>query len=101
MAKTFLLGSRIMYDTNEQKATTGLVIQMNGYENDKYVVYDVEKSPNDLIYKLINLRTNKFSKCVLILPLSQKFGIGYYFDDANPQFMDDFEIPYFVQKPKK
>jgi hypothetical protein len=28
----------------------------------------------------------------LIRPLSQKFGIGYYFNDENPEFMDAFEV---------
>ena len=92
MSKSFLLGARVLNEANEQKATKGLVIQMNGYEDDRYVVYEVVSLYDGFVYKLINLRTNKFSQCDLIRPLSQKFGIGFYFDDENPQFMDDFEI---------
>ena len=43
-------------------------------------------------YKLINLRTHKFSQTGIILPLSKKHGIGFYFDEVTPQFMGDFEI---------
>jgi hypothetical protein len=65
---------------------------MNGYGDDRYVVCDTVSSENGLLYRLINLRTKKFGQCDIIRPLSQKFGIGYYFDDENPQFMDAFEV---------
>jgi hypothetical protein len=55
-------------------------------------VYGIVSSQRGLSYELINLRTKQFGYCDLIRPLSQKFGIGYYFDDENPQFMDAFEV---------
>ena len=42
--------------------------------------------------QLINLRTHKFGQCDIINPLSEKFGIGYYYDDVNPQFLDAFGV---------
>ena len=92
MANLVLLGAKENYDTNKKVVEKRQVIQLNGYENDEYVVYDIVNDNYGLNYKLINLRTHKFSQCDLIRPLSQKFGIGFYFDDVNPQFMDDFEI---------
>jgi hypothetical protein len=68
------------------------IIRMEGYDYDSYVVYDITEENSGLIYKLINLRTRKFGQCDLIRPLSEKFGIGYYYDDENPQFMDAFEV---------
>jgi hypothetical protein len=65
---------------------------MNGYEDDRYVVYDITEGHSGLIYRLINLRTHRFWQCDLIRPLSEKFGIGYYYDNENPQFMDAFEM---------
>jgi hypothetical protein len=65
---------------------------MNGYEDDRYAVYDIVSSQRGLSYRLINLRTKQFGQCDLIRPLSQKFGIGYYFDDVNPEFMDAFDV---------
>ncbi|MDR0604767.1 MAG: fusion protein [Bacteroidales bacterium] len=92
MSKVFLLGANASYDTGKQTVTKNQIIQMNGYEDDRYVVYDIVSSKWGLSYELINLRTKTFGQCDLIRPLSQKFGIGYYFDDENPQFMDAFEV---------
>jgi hypothetical protein len=92
MAQTFLLGAGKAYDTAKQAVEKNQIIRMNGYEEDRYVVYDITKGHSGLIYKLINLRTHEFEQCDLIRPLSEKFGIGYYYDDENPQFMDAFDV---------
>ena len=101
MSKCFLLGSGISYDTSEQTVSKGQIIQMNGYYDDKYVVYEIEKGNFGLNYRLINLRTHEFEQCDLILPLSKKFGIGYYFDDVTPQFMDDSKIAILRSKAEQ
>jgi hypothetical protein len=92
MTKVHLLGAATNYDTGKQVVEKGQVVQMEGYGYDRYVVSDVINREGDLFYELINLRTKKFDQCDLIRPLSQKFGIGYYFDDKNPQFMDSSEV---------
>jgi hypothetical protein len=91
MSKVFLLGANASYDTGKQAVAKNQIIRMNGYEDDRYVVYDITEGHSGLIYRLINLRTHRFGQCDLIRPLSEKFGIGYYYDDENPQFMDAFE----------
>jgi hypothetical protein len=92
MSKVFLLGANVKYDTDKQTVAKNQIIQMNGYEGDRYVVHDITGTKWGISYELINLRTKTFGQCDLIRPLSQKFGIGYYFDDENPQFMDAFEV---------
>jgi hypothetical protein len=92
MAQVHLLFANKTYDTAKQAVAKNQIIQMNGYEEDRYVVYDIRQTKWGLSYGLINLRTHEFGQCDLIRPLSEKFGIGYYFDDANPQFMDAFEV---------
>jgi hypothetical protein len=92
MSKVFLLGANASYDTNKQVVVKNQLIQSGVYNDDKYVVYDITEGYDGLVYRLINLRTCRFGQCDLIRPLSQKFGIGYYFDDVNPQFMDAFEV---------
>ncbi|MDR0572992.1 MAG: fusion protein, partial [Tannerella sp.] len=92
MANVFLLGANVKYDTDKKAVEKNQIIRMNGYDNDNYVVYDIVRTQWGLSYGLINLRTKKFGQCDLIRPLSQKFGIGYYFDGENPQFMDAFEV---------
>jgi hypothetical protein len=92
MAQVHLLFANKAYDTAKQAVAKNQIIQMNGYEEDRYVVYDIRQTKWGLSYGLINLRTHRFGQCDLIRPLSEKFGIGYYYDDANPQFMDAFEV---------
>jgi hypothetical protein len=92
MSKVFLLGAGTEYDTDKQTVAKNQIIQTNGYDDDRYVVYDITGTKWGLSCELINLRTKQFGQCDLIRPLSQKFGIGYYFDDKNPQIMDTFEV---------
>ena len=92
MAKKFLLGANKEIDTDIQTVEVNQVIQLEGYSYDKYVVYAISKSQWGITYKLINLRTKEFDTSDLIRPLSEKFGIGMYYDDANPQFLDAFEV---------
>ena len=82
----------VSYDAKKQVVVKGQIIQMNGYRNDNYIVYDIVSDKYGLNYKLINLRTHTFSQTEIIMPLSKKHGIGYYYDDVNPTFLDDFEI---------
>ncbi|MDR1717655.1 MAG: fusion protein [Prevotella sp.] len=92
MTKVFLSGVNARCDTGKQAVAKKQVIQMCGYEDDRYVVYDITEGHGGLTYHLINLRTKKFGRCDMIRPLSQKSGIGYYFDEASPQFISDSGI---------
>jgi hypothetical protein len=92
MARINLLFADRTYDTAKQSVEKNQIIQMNGYEDDRYAVYGITEGSDGFIYRLINLRTRKFGQCDLIRPLSEKFGIGYYYDDKNPEFMDAFEV---------
>jgi hypothetical protein len=54
MSKTFLFGGNTIYDANKQTVTKNQIIQMNGYNDDKFVVYDIVSSQWGLSYKLMN-----------------------------------------------
>ena len=73
----------------ENQVVIGYSAGMNQY---RLVVYKVEHSKNGYIYHLINLDTKEFTSTEILNPLSRKFGIGKYFDDVNPEFMDAFEV---------
>ena len=92
MAQIHLLEANVSYDTAKQAVGKNQIIQMNGYDDDKFVVYDILQTKWGLSYELINLRSHNFGQCDLIRPLSKKFGIGYYFDDENPQYMEADEV---------
>lgn len=71
---------------------------MEGYNYDKYVVYGIERNKWGITYKLVNLRTKEFDTSDLIRPFSEKFGIGMYYDDVHPQFLDAFEVAILQQE---
>lgn len=98
MSKVFLLGANKEIDKAKQVVEVNQVIQMEGYSYDKYVVYDITKNQWGITYKLINLRTKDFQTADIIRPLSEKFGIGYYYDSETPQIMDAFEVAILLHE---
>ncbi|SFL09181.1 hypothetical protein SAMN05216357_11291 [Porphyromonadaceae bacterium KH3CP3RA] len=101
MAKLILLGANKEIDTSKQVVEVNQVIQLEGYRNDKYVVYDIETDEWGLHYKLINLRTKEFNTAEVIRPLKEKFGIGYYYDSETPEFMDALEVAILLQDAQR
>ena len=98
MSKVFLLGVNKEIDRVKQVVNVNQIIQMEGYAYDSYVVYEIRKNDWGIAYKLINLRTKEFHTADIIRPLKEKFGIGYYYDSENPQFMDGFEVAILLQQ---
>ena len=98
MAKQFLLFANKEIDTNVQTVSVNQIVQMEGYDYPKYVVYKIAKSQWGIDYKLINLKDHSFNTTSIIRPLSEKFGIGIYFDETNPQFMTSEEVAELLAK---
>lgn len=98
MNKVFLLGANKTIDADIQVVTENQIIQMEGYEYDKYVVCEITKTEWGVQYKLINLRTKDIQTTRIVRPLSEKFGIGYYYDAENPTFLDGFEVAMLLQE---
>ena len=101
MTKVHLLGANKSYDRSVQTVSVNQVVVMEGYNYDSYVVYEVTRDKWGIIYHLINLRTYEFDTSGLIRPLSEKFGIGIYYDDANPKFLDPLETAALLTKAKE
>lgn len=101
MAKLFLLGANKEIDTTKKVVEINQVIQLVGYRNDRYVVYDITTDEWGLHYKLINLRTKDFDTTEIVQPLKEKFGIGFYYDSENPEFMDAFEVAILLQEAEQ
>ena len=98
MNKLHLLGANRSYDRDEQTVSVNQVVVLEGYSYDSYVVYEVSRSKWGITYHLINLRTYEFHTSDLIRPLSEKFGIGIYYDDTNPRFLDPLETAALLTK---
>ena len=101
MNKVHLLGANRSYDRDEQTVSVNQVVMLEGYSYDNYVVYEVSRSQWGITYHLINLRTHEFHTSDLIRPLSEKFGIGMYYDDANPKFLDPLETAALLTKARE
>ena len=101
MSKVFLLGANKEIDRAKQVVEVNQIIQMEGYHDDKYVVHEVRKNDWGIAYKLINLRTKEFHTTDIIRPLKEKFGIGFYYDSENPQFMDSIEVAILLQEARQ
>lgn len=101
MTKVYLLGANKEIDRAEQVVEVNQVIQMEGYSYHSYVVYDITKNQWGITYKLIDLTTKDFHTADIIRPLKEKFGIGYYFDSDNPQFMDSLEVAMLLQEAQQ
>lgn len=101
MSKVFLLGANKEIDRAKQVVEVNQVIQMEGYSYHRYIVYDITKNQWGITYKLINLTTKDFHTADIIRPLKEKFGIGFYYDSENPQFMDAFEVAILLQEAQQ
>ena len=64
-------------------------------------MYEVTRDKWGITYHLVNLETHEFHTSDLIRPLSEKFGIGIYYDDANPKFLDPLETAALLTKAKE
>ena len=87
MTKQYQLLANRVIDTNVQVVSVNQVVQMEGYDYPKYVVYKVEKTDWGINYHLIDIKNHAFNSTTHIRPLSEKFGIGIYYNDKDPHFM--------------
>ena len=101
MSEILISGTNKACNTKKQSVEKNQIIQMCGYEDDRYVVYDIEETTRGFNYKLINLRTKDLRQTDLIIPLSEKFGIGYYYDDVNPCYMETSKVNALLEEAKK
>lgn len=98
MAKQYLLFAKKEIDTNKQAVSVNQVVQMWGYNDPRYVVYKIEKSQWGIDYYLIDLDTHAFNSTTSIRPLSEKFGIGIYYDEKDLQFKSTQEVAELLTK---
>ena len=101
MAKYYSLFGKTTTDTEVQVVKENQIVIGYGYamSESRYVVYEVEHINNrGYMYHLINTNTKDMDRTDIINPLSKKFGIGRYYDDVNPEFMDAFEVAILLQE---
>jgi hypothetical protein len=90
--KTVSLLTGQVFDTAVQVLKENQIVVGEFQGSTRYVVHKVVDAPGGFLYHLINLDTKEFRVIDHPRPLSQKFGIGMYYDDTTPEFMDAFEV---------
>ncbi len=98
MTKLYSLFGGTTTDTDVKSVEVNQIVQMEGYSYSRYVVYKITHNDFGHHYHLINLRTHDFHQSEIIKPLSQKFGIGMYYDDKNIEFMTEEEVAELYAK---
>ena len=92
MTKLYSLFGGTTTDTEVKAVEVNQVLQMEGYSYDRYVVHKITHNEYGYHYHLINLRTLDMQQSEIIRPLSQKFGIGMYYDENNIEFKTEEEV---------
>lgn len=100
MTKLYSLSAGTTTDTEVKAVAQNQIIQMEGYSYDRYVVHQITHDKYGYHYHLINLRTFDMQQSEVIKPLSQKFGIGMYYDENNIEFMNEKEVVELYTKSK-
>lgn len=101
MTKYYSLFGGATTDTEKQVVKENQIVIGYGYgmSESRYVVCKVEYMERiGFMYHLINIRTKDIDRTDIINPLSEKFGIGKYYDDVTPEFMDSFEVAILLQE---
>lgn len=101
MTKIYSLFAGTTTDTEVKAVAVNQVIQMQGYNYDRYVVHKITHNEYGYHYHLINLRTFDMQQSEIIKPLSQEFGIGMYYDENNIEFMTDEEVAELYAKAQE
>ena len=94
MGKVTLLFAGKSYDTDVQNVRENQIVIFDGPYNmrQRMVVAGIEHTQSGYNYRLIDLETAEEYTADLIRPLRDKFGIGHYYDDEHPEFMDADEV---------
>ena len=100
MTRLISLFGGTVTDTDVQvvKENQVIIAYSAGMNQYRLVVYKIEHTKNGYIYHLINQDSKEFTSTEIMNPLSRKFGIGKYYDDINPEFMDAFEVVVLRQE---
>lgn len=94
MGKVTLLFAGKSYDTDVQNVRENQIVIFDGPYNmrQRMVVAGIAHTQSGYNYRLIDPETAEEHTADLIRPLRDKFGIGHYYDDEHPEFMDASEV---------
>ena len=93
----------VEYDTDIQRVSENQIVIFFGYamRQSRYVVCRVEHTSIGYTYTMIDPDTYEYHTTETIMPLSQKHGIGYYYDDTAPEFMDSTQVALIMEEAER
>ncbi|KAA6310505.1 hypothetical protein EZS27_038201 [termite gut metagenome] len=102
MAKSISLFTARVHDTNNQAVKENQVVILNHTSMTKWVVYKMEHTPKwGYTCHMVSLSEPRFNTATIVAPLREKSGIGWYYDEENPEFMDAFEVAILRQQAQQ
>jgi hypothetical protein len=103
MVKYYSLFGGTTTDTEIQVAKENQIVisEGPGAMRDRLVIYKVEHDANGYMYHLVNLETKAIRRTDILRPYSLKFGIGMYYTDTPPEFMDAFEVAALAREAEQ
>ena len=103
MAKYYSLLGGTTTDTQIQVAKENQIVihEGPGAFTIRYVIYKVEHNADGYMYHMINTDTKEIHRTDILRPYSRKFGIGMYYTDTPPEFMDAFEVTALVAEAEQ
>lgn len=94
MGKVMLLGAGRSYDTDIQTVQENQIVIFDGLTTcvSAWSWPESNHTQSGYNYRLIDTETAEEHTADLIRPLRDKFGIGHYYDDEHPEFMDAAQV---------
>lgn len=98
MTKLYSLFSNEVIDTAQKVVELNqVVVNQDGVQSVVINIYNFSNR-DGYQYEILDIRTLKSFRTQIIRPLSNKFGIGTYYDDKNPTFLSNEEVADLIKK---
>lgn len=100
MTRLIALGNMSVIDREKQVVKPHQLIHDYGYgmEHSLYMVGEIEKTKFGYLYHLINTKELDIVKSDIIRPLSEKFGIGRYYNDTTLEIMPSKDATQLIER---
>ena len=101
MTKVISLTTGNVFDRNAQSVKENQIVILEHTFATRWVVYKITHSQWGYTYHVVSIKEPHFDTAELFTPIRKKFGIGWYYNDMHPEFMDAFEVALLVAEADK
>lgn len=101
MTKVISLTTGNVFDRNAQAVKENQIVILEHTFATRWVVYKITHSQWGYTYHVVSIEEPHFDTAELFTPIRKKLGIGWYYNDMHPEFMDAFEVALLVAEAEK